>query len=194
MTLVQRFPLLLFQPDYATSDLYDSPPILDAFIMVSVYAGISSLNTLISAAAATGSAAFTLLTFFGTVALVYITWFILTMVFHFISDLLGGMGELHNAASFVGLAAAPNVLVAVVSLLITIVRVLFMSEDPGSVLSKINLSFSLIGMVWGWPGVLCYFGLKNAERINSVKAILVVMPVFFAFAILEIYDSNLFEL
>ncbi|MGH2569263.1 MAG: YIP1 family protein [Bacteroidota bacterium] len=194
MTLRQRFPLLLFEPDYATSDLYDSPRLSDAFYVVSAYAGISTLNALISAVVATGSVSFLLFTALWTSALVYITWIILTFLFHFIADLLGGLGELHNAASFVGLAAAPNVIVAAVSLLVTVVRLLFIESDPSSVMPKINLGFSLVGMAWGWPGVLCYFGLKNAERVDSIKAILVVMPVFFAFAVLEIYNSNLFKL
>jgi len=194
MTLRQRFPLLLFSPDYATSDLYDSPRIADAFYVVSAYAGISTVNALISAIVATGSVSFLLFTVLWTSALVYITWVILTFLFHFIADLLGGLGELHNAASFVGLAAAPNVVVALVSLLMTVVRILFVAHDPYAVVAKINLGFSLAGMAWGWPGILCYFGLKNAERVDSLKAILVVLPVFFAFAVLEIYNSNLFEL
>ena len=193
MTLLDRFPLLLFQPDYGTDDLYDSPPIVDAFKMVSAYAIISTVNAIIAIAVATGSFAATLFTVFGTLSLIYLTWMILTLVFRFVAQLLGGLGELHNTATFVGLAAAPNVVVAIVSLLITLVRIILLPDNPEEILSKINLGFSLVGMVWGWPGILCYFGLKNAERMSSVKAILVVMPVFFAFAILEVYNSNLFS-
>ena len=193
MTLLDRFPLLLFQPDYATDDLYESPPIVDAFKIVSAYAAISTVNAIIGIAVATRSVSAVMFTLFGTLSLIYFTWLILTLVFHFIAELLGGLGELHNTATFVGLAAAPNVIIAIFSLLLTLIRVLVLSDNPGAILSKINLGFSLIGMAWGWPGVLCYFGLKNAERVNPIKAILVVMPVFFAFAILEIYNSNLFD-
>jgi hypothetical protein len=192
MTLLDRFPLLLFQPDYGTFDLYDSPPIIDAFKMVSAYAAISTVNAIIGIAVATGSIAATMFTVFGMLLLVYLTWIILTLIFHFVAQLLGGLGELHNTATFVGLAAAPNVAVAIASLLLTLVRVILLPDNPDEILTKINLGLSLVGMAWGWPGVLCYFGLKNAERVSSVKAILVVMPVFFAFAILEIYNSNLF--
>jgi hypothetical protein len=193
MTLLDRFPLLLFQPDYATDDLYDSPPIIDAFKMVSAYAIISTVNAIIGIAVATGSISASLFTLFGTLSLVYFTWMILTLVFHFVAQLLGGLGELHNTATFVGLAAAPNIVIAIASLLLTLVRVILLPDNPDDILTKINLGLSLIGMAWGWPGILCYFGLKNAERLSSVKAILVIMPVFFAFAILEIYGSNLFE-
>ncbi len=193
MTLLDRFPLLLFQPDYATDDLYDSPPIIDAFKMVSAYAIISTVNAIIGIAVATSSISASLFTLFGTLSLVYFTWMILTLVFHFVAQLLGGLGELHNTATFVGLAAAPNIVIAIASLLLTLVRVILLPDNPDDILTKINLGLSLIGMAWGWPGILCYFGLKNAERLSSVKAILVIMPVFFAFAILEIYGSNLFE-
>lgn len=194
MTLFQRFPLLLFQPDYATSDLYHDPPVLDAFYIVTAYAVISSLNALLGIIVATGSISASIFTVIGTLALVYITWVVLTLVFHFVADLLGGLGELHNAVTYVGLAAAPNVVVAALSLLLSIVRLLFLPDDPGAILAAINLGFSLIGMAWGWPGMLCYFGMKNAERLHPIKAILVVMPVFFIFAALEIYNSNLFAL
>lgn len=194
MTLLQRFPLLLFQPDYATSDLYHDPPIVDAFYVVTAYALISALNALLGIFVATGSISASIFTVIGTFALVYITWVILTLVFHFVADLLGGLGELHNTVSYVGLAAAPNVVVAALSLLISIVRLVFLPEDPGSILATVNLGFSLIGMAWGWPGVLCYFGMKNAERVHPIKAIVVVLPVFFIFAALEIYNSNLFDL
>ncbi|HXG37723.1 MAG TPA: YIP1 family protein [Bacteroidota bacterium] len=194
MTLLQRFPLLLFQPDYATSDLYHDPPIVDAFYVVTAYALISALNALLGIFVATGSISASIFTVIGTFALVYITWVILTLVFHFVADLLGGLGELHNTVSYVGLAAAPNVVVATLSLLISIVRLVFLPEDPGSILATVNLGFSLIGMAWGWPGVLCYFGMKNAERVHPIKAIVVVLPVFFIFAALEIYNSNLFDL
>ncbi len=190
MTLLQRFPLLLFQPDYATSDLYDSPPLKDAFIVVSLYAGITSFQSSLSAAVATGSVSFILVAFLGTAFLIYVTWFLLTFLFHIIADLLGGLGELHNTFSFVGLAAAPNAALAVVSLVVTIVRLLFFPDDPQLLAAKINLGVSVVGMAWGWPGMLCYFGLKNAERLHPLKAILVTSPVFFVFVLFEVLNSN----
>jgi len=193
MSLLQRFPLLLFQPDYATSDLYDSPPMLDALIMVSLYAVLSSLKTLVGVIVTTESIRFALLTFLGSVALVFITWIILTLFFHFIADALGATGELHNAVSFVGLAAAPNVVVSVFSLLIMVVNYVFFSGQPNEFLEMGDLGLSLVGMAWGWPGMLCYFGLKNAERLGSIKSLLVVMPVFFGFALLEVMTSNLLK-
>jgi hypothetical protein len=194
MSLRQRFPLLLFQPDYATSDLYHDPPVLDAFFVVTAYALISALNALLGIIVATGSLSASIFGVIGTFALIYITWVILTLVFHFIADVLGGLGELHNAVTFVGLAAAPNVVVSALSLLLTVIRFVFLPDDPDAILATINLGFSLVGMAWGWPGILCYFGLKNAERVHPLKAIVVVLPVFFIFAALEIYNSNLFNL
>ena len=193
MTFLQRFPLLLFQPDYATSDLYDSPPLLDAFIMVCLYAVISSLKTPIGVIITTESIKFAILTFLGSIMLVFITWIFLTFFFHFVADLLGGTGELHNALTFVGLAAAPNVVLSVLSLLIMIVNAIFFPEEPNEFLRMGDFGLSLIGMAWGWPGMLCYFGLKNAQRLSSIKALLIVMPVFFGFALLEVATSSLFK-
>jgi len=193
MSLLRRFPLLLFQPDYATSDLYDSPPLGHAFIIVSASAVISSLKPLIGVISTTDNVRYAIFIFLASIALVYFTWLFLTFFFHFIADFVGGTGELHNAIAFVGLAAAPNVVVSVVGVLITVANIVLFPEEPDVLLSMANLGASLIGMMWGWPGMLCYFGLKNAERVSSIKAILIVLPVFAGFAFLEVYNSSLLK-
>ncbi|HEY4611572.1 MAG TPA: YIP1 family protein [Bacteroidota bacterium] len=193
MSLLRRFPLLLFQPDYATSDLYDSPPLLDAFIVVALYAVISSVKSFIGVVVTTDNVRYAIFIFLASCALVFFTWIFLTLFFHFIADFLGGTGELHNAVAFVGLAAAPNVVVSVISLIIGVANIVLFPEEPDPLLSMANLGTSILGMMWGWPGMLCYFGLKNAERVGSLKALLIVVPVFFVFAMLEISSSSLLK-
>ena len=48
-------------------------------------------------------------------------------------------------------------------------------------------------MAWGWPGILCYFGLKNGERIHDLKALTIVLLTFIASGMYEIANSNAFE-
>jgi hypothetical protein len=69
----------------------------------------------------------------------------------------------------------------------------FVPDDPDLILSKISLLTSLVGMAWGWPGVLCYFGLKNGERIHDLKAMTIVLLAFIASGMYEIVNSNAFE-
>lgn len=190
MNLLERLRLLLFDPEYATSDLYDSPRFGEAFFTVTIYAGLSSIGSLLSIILATQSFAVGILGFVGSFLVVYLTWAFLAIVFHLASEMLGGLGELPHAIAFVGLASAPLIITSLVSILLTIAHYVFMPDDPEAIFPKISLGVSIVGMAWGWPGILCYFGLKNAERLNEIKALVVALVVFFGFATFEVLNSS----
>ena len=188
----QRFMLVLTDPDGSTYDLYNSPQIGDAFLMVSLYAGLSALNSFISAIDITGAFSVGFIAVVGSGLIVYLTWIFLTIMFRLLGTMLGGKGELPNALGFVGLAAAPLVVTTFLSTLVTVGGILFMEEDPGEILPMVRLGLTLVGMAWGWPGVLCYFGMKNSEKLDPLKAIVATMILFFGFAAFEIFSSNVF--
>lgn|GEM_PF-866447 len=191
MSLLDRFSLLLTDPDYAMSDQYESPALLDAFWIVSLYALLSALRSLIDGAIVSGSFGVGFLSFILSFLLVYVTWVFLTLFMHVIADFWGGLGELPNAASAVGLAAAPMVVTSLLSLLVTGVGHAIMEGDETSVISMVNLILNWLGMVWGWPGVLCYFGLKHGERITRIKAAVIVSVAFCGMAVYEIVSMNI---
>lgn len=193
MTLFERISLLLTDPDYAMSDQYDSPAIQDAFMIVLLYAIVVSLKSFFEGAILVGSIGTGLMTFLLSFLLVFVTWILLTLFFHFVSDVMGGLGELPNAFSFVGLAAAPMLLTSSLALVVSITGRLFLEEDAIRLVSWINLTITWIGMVWGWPGVLCYFGLKHAERLSSLKAIVLTLIAFFSLAFFELFQLGLFS-
>lgn len=188
----QRFMLVLTDPDGSTYDLYNSPQIGDAFLMVSLYAGLSALNSFISAIDITGAFSVGFIAVVGSGLIVYLTWIFLTIMFRLLGTMLGGKGELPNTLGFVGLAAAPLVVTTFLSTIVTVGGILFMEEDPNEVLPLVRLGLTLVGMAWGWPGVLCYFGMKNSERLDPLKAIVATMILFFGFAAFEIFSSKLF--
>lgn len=188
----QRFMLVLTDPDGSTYDLYNSPQIGDAFLMVSLYAGLSALNSFISAIDITGAFSVGFIAVVGSGLIVYLTWIFLTIVFRLLGTMLGGKGELPNALGFVGLAAAPLVVTTFLSIIVTLGGILFMEEDPDEILPMVRLGLTLVGMAWGWPGVLCYFGMKNSEKLDPLKAIVATMILFFGFAAFEIFSSTLF--
>ncbi len=192
MTLAQRFPALLFEPDYGTSDLYDKPALGQAFIMVTLYASFSSFNVLLSTATKTESFSFSLFTFFLTFFIAYISWFFLSVFLHVLSDLLGGLGELHNAFAFTGLATAPLVVTSVVLIFVTMFGTALLDDDPDGILRYVSFGVNLIGIGWGWTGVLCYFGLKNAERLDSIKAMILSVTLFFLMGIFHTVYSEAF--
>ncbi len=192
MTVLDRFLLLLSSPDDATFDLYDSPHIGQATLIVTGYAFLASFNSFLSASIKADSFAFSVIAFLGAFLTTYLTWVFLTILFHVAAELWGSLGEIMNAAAFVGMAAAPLVLTSVGSILLTIFGPAFIEDDTELLLPKIHLGLSLLGMSWGWPGILCYFGLKNAVRLHPAKAATITLLVFLAGAAFEIYSSNAF--
>lgn len=191
MTLSQRFPALLFEPDYATSDQYDNPALGQAFAMVTMYAAFSSFNAFLSAAIKSESFSFALFAFFFSFVLAYISWFVLAFILHIASEMMGGLGEIPNAIAFTGLGTAPLVVTSVMSVIFTIVGSELFSEDPEGIQRTISFGINLLGIAWGWTGVLCYFGLKNAERLSSWKALGLSFVVFVLFAIIEALNSDI---
>jgi len=192
MQFVQRIRLILFDPEYATADLYDSPQLGQGFLLVSTYAGLTSFNSFLSGYLKTETMSVGLIAFLGSALLIYLTWVFLAIVFHLAAELLGGLGEFPHALGFVGLAAAPHIFTSLASIVLTILGTEVYYNDPDAIIAKIGLGISLLGMAWGWPGVICYFGLKNAERLAPLKALLVTLLIFFAFATLEVFNSNAF--
>ena len=193
MTVLERFLLLLSSPDDATFDLYDSPHIGQAAGIVTAYAVIASFNSFLSATIKADSFAFSVIAFLGAFLTTYLTWVFLTIFFHLLAEAWGSLGEIMNSASFVGMAAAPLVLTSLGSILLTIFGPAFIEDDTELLLPKIGLGLSLLGMAWGWPGVLCYFGLKNALRLHPAKAATITLIAFIAGAIFEVTTSNAFQ-
>ncbi len=193
MTLTDRILLLLTSPDDATFDIYEVPHIGHAFFIVSIFAFVSSFNSFLSAGIKSESFGFSLVAFLGTFFITYFTWIFLTLVLHLAADALGGLGELPHALAFVGLAAAPMIVTSFVSILVTIVGSIIFPEDPDKVLPKISLLITLVGMGWGWPGLLCYYGLKNGERLHAAKAAAISLVAYISIAVFELSTSSAFE-
>lgn len=192
MNLLQRITLLLTSPDYATSEAYRTPNITQGFLIVTVYAVCASFNSFLSAAIKSESVALSFITFISTFFITYFVWIVLTIVLHLAAELWGGLGELPIALAFVGLAAAPMAVTSLASILLTVFGFLLTEDDPDLVFAKIGLVVSLIGMAWGWPGLLCYFGLKNGERLHAAKAATITLIAFIGLALYEIMNSNAF--
>lgn len=181
---------LLLQPDYVTHDLYDSPRLGTAFLMVTFYAILSAFNFFLESILTTQTVGGGLIIAMFSGFLVYLTWVFLSILFHFASELFGGLGEFPHALGFVGISAAPLLMLSSISIILTILQNIFFMDDPEHLIGKIRLGFSLIGMLWGWPGVLCYFGMKHAERVKPLVAALVTLVVCAGFITYEVLSSE----
>jgi hypothetical protein len=190
MYYFERFLQILVDPEYTTITMYDSPRLGDAFIVASLYALATSLDSFLAAYLRTDTFSVGLLSFLISTLTTYLLWAVLAMIFHVAAELLGGLGEFPNALGFVGLATAPLVFTSLLSIVLTVLSVGVFPDDPDRILPNIGLGLTLLGMAWGAPGVICYFGMKNAEKVHPLKAFVVTIVLYAALASLVLYKSD----
>jgi len=191
MYFLQQMFQVMTDPEYTTISLYDSPRLRESFLMVSAYALFTSLDAFFSAYFQTDTFSVGLLSFLISTLTTYLLWVFLAGIFHVAAELLGGLGELPNALGFVGLGTAPLVFTSIISCLITLVSALAFSEDPDRIVPTVSIGLTLLGMAWGAPGVICYFGMKNAEKLHPLKAFAVTFVLFSSLAVLILYKSDI---
>jgi hypothetical protein len=190
MDLLQRFPYLLTNPDYATADLREYPPLRDGFMVVSLYALISSLGAFVDGIVSVGSFGLGLLVFFQSMMGVFLSWVLVAGFFHLIAIRWGGSGEFLHVLGGMGLASAPLIIIAIVAFLTNIAEWTFLKQDPNHVLPLSRLILSLVGSAWGWPGIICYYVLKNVELMSPSRAAILAAVGFLILAGYELYTYN----
>lgn len=188
---LQQLFQILTDPEYTTITMYESPKIGESFIVVSLYAFVTSLDSFLTGYLRTDTLSIGFISFLISAMSTYLLWVVLAMMFHAVADLLGGLGEFPNALGFVGLGTAPLIFTSFISLLINLVMVLVFPTDADPVFPMITLFLTLIGMAWGTPGVICYFGMKNAEKLHPIKAFLVTFALFISLALLVLVKSGI---
>jgi hypothetical protein len=189
---LQRITQILFDPEYTTSTLYDSPRLVEAFIIVSLYAFATSFDSFLAGYLRTDTISIGLISFLVSTLTTFLLWFILAMLLHFSAELLGGLGEFPSTLGFVGLGTAPLIFTSIISILLTIISVTFFPEEEDRVFPLLASGLTVIGMAWGSPGVICYFGLKQAEKLHPLRAFVITFVFFAAMASFVLYKSDFF--
>ncbi|MDP2884233.1 MAG: YIP1 family protein [Ignavibacteria bacterium] len=184
MHYLEQIIQILFDPEYTTIALYDSPRLRESFFVVSAYALVTSVDSFLAGYLRTEMLSVGLISFLVSTLTTYLLWVMLAMIFHIAADMLGGLGEFPNALGFVGLATAPLIFTSLISGVLTVVSVLAFPDDESGIIPNISLGLTLLGMAWGAPGVICYFGMKNAEKLHPLKAFVVTFILFVALAVL----------
>jgi hypothetical protein len=183
---------VIVDPDYATSTLYDTPRFTDAFAVVSAYALATSIDSFLSGYLRTQTVSIGLLSFLVSTLTTYLLWFILAILLHASADLLGGLGEFPSALGFVGLGTAPLIFTSIISIVLTVISVVFFPDEPDRIFPLMASTLTVIGMAWGSPGVICYFGMKHAEKLHPLKAFVITFVFFAALASFVMYKSDFF--
>jgi hypothetical protein len=190
--IFQQIFQIMFDPEYTTTTLYDTPRLGDTFVVVSLYAFFTSLDSFLQGYLRTSTVSVGVLSFFISTLTTFLLWVVLAMVFHIGAELLGGLGELPNALGFVGLGMAPLIFTSILRCILTVLSIEVFFNDPDKLLAKVGFGLNLIGMAWGTPGIICYFGMKNAEKLHMLKALIVTLILFLAFAALLVFTSDVF--
>lgn len=190
MYYLQQIFQVMFDPEYTTASLYDTPRLGDSFIIVSLYAFFTSLDSFLSGYLRTSTMSVGVLSFFVSTLTTFLLWVVLAMVFHIGAELLGGLGELPNALGFVGLGMAPLIFTSILRCVVTVLSIEIYYNDPDKLFAKAALGLDLFGMAWGTPGIICYFGMKNAEKLHMLKALVLTLIVFLAVAALIVFTST----
>lgn len=188
---LQQLIQILIDPEYTTITMYESPRIGESFIVVSVYAFITSLDSFFTGYLRTDTLGIGYISFLISALTTYLLWVVLAMIFHSMADLLGGLGEFPNALGFVGLGTAPLIFTSFISLVLNLFMLLVFPDEADPIFPMISSFLTLIGMAWGTPGVICYFGMKNAEKLHPIKAFLVTFVLFVSLALLVLVKSGI---
>ncbi len=191
MYYLQQIFQIMIDPEFTTITLYDSPRLRESFLVVSTYALFTSLDAFLSGYFQTETFSVGLLSFLISALTTYLLWVFLAVIFHVAADLLGGLGELPHALGFVGLGTAPLVFTSFISCLLTLLSVLVFPDDPDRIIQTISVGLTLLGMAWGAPGVICYFGMKNAEKLHPLKAFAITLILYCSLALLVLYNSGI---
>ena len=192
MYYLQQIFQVMFDPEFTTASLYDTPRLGDTFVIVCLYAFFTSLDSFLQGYLRTSTVSVGVLSFFISTLTTFLLWVVLAMVFHICAELLGGLGELPNALGFVGLGMAPLIFTSILRCVLTVLSIKIFYNDPDKLFAKAGFGLNLIGMAWGTPGIICYFGMKNAEKLHMLKALVVTLILFLAFAALLVFTSDVF--
>ena len=101
MDYIKQLFQIIFDPEYTTIALYDSPRVRESFLVVSAYAFFTSLDSFFSGYFQSDTLSIGVLSFFISAIATYLLWILLAMIFHISADVLGGLGEFPNAMGFV---------------------------------------------------------------------------------------------
>lgn len=109
-------------------------------------------------------------TAFGLIA----AWFGLALVYHFVARIFGGAGKYGNTLLLMGYIVVPMIITSFLSLVIYIISPMLKPEWGGSGWDVIHTVIGWGGMLWSWPGILCYYVLRYGERLSSRSAGIIV--------------------
>ena len=89
MHYLEQIIQVLFDPEYTTIALYDSPRLRESFFVVSAYALATSVDSFLAGYLRTEMLSIGLVSFLVSTLTTYLLWVVLAMIFHITADMPG---------------------------------------------------------------------------------------------------------
>lgn len=173
-TVLERLSGILLRPNAAFAGL--SPRQGESFGIVAALLVTSCVWSALDAAYSKGAVSAVsvsgavLNTFLGTLA----GWLGLAALLYLAGHALKGWGRFEDFLLWLGYAALPMVLLNLVSLLVFGVSPVLFPALGGAGWNNFHTALGVLGLVWGWPGLLSYFALRHGMRLPARQAALVI--------------------
>jgi hypothetical protein len=110
---------------------------------------------------------------FGLVA----AWFGLAFLYHFLARIFGGSGKFGSTLLLMGYIVVPMIITSFLSLVLYIISPMLKPEWDGSEWAVTHTVIGWVGMIWSWPGILCYHVLRHGESLSRRSASIIVGSV-----------------
>lgn len=170
-TVLERLSGILLRPNAAFAGL--NPRQEESFGVVAALLVTSCVWSALDAAYSEGAVSVggaVLNTFLGTLA----GWLGLAALLYLAGHALKGWGRFEDFLLWMGYAALPMVLLNLVSLLVFGVSPVLFPALGGAGWNNFHTALGVLGLVWGWPGLLSYFALRHGMRLPPRQAALVI--------------------
>ncbi len=179
---------VLFDPARTMRRVAENPPLLSAFVIVTIVSllgsviGLLTFGRVLSQGLDGGgifAATRSIMPAGVIIGLVfsYVKWFGYSAILHLTADLLGGRGGVRGIFAAAGLAGLPHVFLAPFQLF---------GYRYGLGNLSVNILLLLAGLaVWIWSSVILIVGLRATHRLSTGRAVLVfAMPYLALFLLL----------
>lgn len=112
-------------------------------------------------------------TLLGTLA----AWIGLASLLYLIAQAVRSGGRFETFLLWLGYAALPIVLTNLISLLISGISLILLPQLGGANGAILHTGLALVGLLWGWPGLLTVFALRSSMQLSLRQAGAVVLGV-----------------
>lgn len=181
---------VLFEPAVTMKKVAQRPPLLSAFLIITIIGVFGALMGILTASRVLGDdlratplaylapAIQALTPLAAILGLIwgYVKWFSYSAIIHLVADLLGGRGGARGVFALVALAGLPSIFM---------IPVQFLTYYFGPGHTPVQVLVGLTGLgVWVWSVILLVIGLREVHGLSTGRTLLVVFSPYLVLLLL----------